>query len=347
MDCNIIQNSGKENHIKYMKEMAKKSDTLIIVSPFLSDKIEQIIEQLNSIKNITIYTTLDKFDDTAQKAVALYMFAKYCKNKNIDLKIKIDEDLHGKVYLFYKGANPKGFIITSGNFTEKGMKKNHEYGIMINDAAQQKTMADMIMSIITYDIKEKELKALYFEALTYMEKHPLISKNEFKAKKIIDKKPSSTQNGNQNFYIKPIGTSKSPFKEPNVLKDNDSTGFNNNPKTLKKGDVLICHSVGPSNIIGYYVVADEEAEYDKLDEYDRWPWKVHVECHSGKFSSEWWKYKIRTQDLVDEFLTKYPGKHITAVGTDTIGALKWGRDKLHITKDFGMFIIEKIDSIQG
>lgn len=86
MDCNIIQNSGK-NHIKYMKEMAKKSDTLIIVSPFLSDKIEQIIEQLNSIKNITIYTTLDKFDDTAQKAVALYMFAKYCKNKNIDFKI--------------------------------------------------------------------------------------------------------------------------------------------------------------------------------------------------------------------------------------------------------------------
>ena len=48
---------------------------------------------------------------------------------------------------------------------------------------------------------------------------------------------------------------------------------------------------------------------------------------------------------MDEFLTKYPGKHMTAVGTDTIGALKWGRDKLHITKDFGMFIIEKIDSV--
>lgn len=33
-----------------------------------------------------------------------------------------------------------------------------------------------------------------------------------------------------------------------------------------------------------------------------------------------------------EFLNKYPDEHITEVGTDAIGSLKWGRDKLHTTK---------------
>ena len=105
--------------------MAVKADTLIIVSPFVTDDISKLIESMVTIKNITLYTTLQKYDDIAQKAVALYKFYEYCKGKSIDLLIKIDDNLHGKVYLFYDGIKPRGFILTSGNFTENGLINNH------------------------------------------------------------------------------------------------------------------------------------------------------------------------------------------------------------------------------
>lgn len=347
MEYKLIQNNGKENHISQLVKMAKKSDTLIIVSPFLTDSIELFLQQMPTIKNVTIYTTLDKFDDTVQKTISLYSFNEYCKKNNIDLVIKIDEDLHGKVYLLYAGATPRGFVLTSGNFTEKGLKQNHEYGVAIEDEVQQKKMAEMIMNLSTYDIKEKELNILYSEATAYIKKHSPVEQSGFKAKKIIDKKPSGSQTGDQHFYIKPVGTSKDPFMPPNTLRDNDVTGFNNNPKNMKKGDVLICHSVGPSNVVGYYSVADDEADYNKKYEEDRWPWKIHVECHSGKFSSGWWNYELKTFELAKEFLEKNPGKHITAVGTDSLGALQRGNDKLQITKDFALFILNRIEEVQN
>ncbi|WP_294406830.1 phospholipase D family protein [uncultured Clostridium sp.] len=347
MELQLLQNTKKSNHLKQMIKMAKKSDTLIIGSPFLSDNMECLIEQMPTIKNVTVYTTLDKFDDTAQKAITLFEFLQYCKKHNVDLIVKIDEELHGKVYLFYEGILPKGFIISSGNFTNNGLEKNHEFGVLIEDSNQQKIMANMIMSMPTYDLSEESLNILNSEAHIYLKNHKQDTKEGFKAKRLIDKKPSVTQNGNQQFYIKPVGTSSEPFEEPKTLGDNDIIGFNNNPKSMNKGDVLICHSVGPSNIIGYYVVSDDKASYNKWNDDDRWPWKIHVECHSGKFSSEWWKYKLKTQDLVSEFLHDNPGKHITAIGTDTIGSLQWGRDKLHISKDFAMFIINRLEEIQG
>lgn len=345
MEIQIIQNGAKENHLFQMQKLGKKADTLIITSPFLSDDMSKFLERMPSINKITIYTTLDKFDDTAQKSIVLYEFADECERKNIDLIIKIDEELHGKVYLFYKGFEAKGFIISSGNFTGNGLKKNHEYGVLIDDTTQQKKMADIIMSVPTYDLDKESLTILYNEALEFMKKHPEQKVEHFRAKKLIDKKPSGTQIGNQHFYIKPVGTSKEPFVEPRTLGD-DIIGFNNNPKTMNRGDVLICHSVGPSNIVGYYSVCDDEAVYDKTDENDRWPWKLHVECHSGKFSSEWWNYKIKTGDLVEEFLQTQSELHITAAGTDTIGALQWGSDKLQISKEFAIFIIDRLERIQ-
>jgi hypothetical protein len=94
--------------------------------------------------------------------------------------------------------------------------------------------------------------------------------------------------------------------------------------------------------VGYYVVISDDAVFDKKDDSDRWPWKMEAECHSSKFSAEWWKYELRTQELIDEFLEQNSGKHITSAGGDTLGALQWGRDKLQITKDFAQFIISKM-----
>ena len=54
---------------------------------------------------------------------------------------------------------------------------------------------------------------------------------------------------------------------------------------------------------------------------------------------------MKTQELVSEFLHENPDKHITAVGTNTIGSLQWGNDKLQITKEFALFIINKLEKV--
>ncbi len=347
MELKLLKNHKKDNHLKQMIKMAKKSNTLIIASPFLSKDLGELLEKMPSINKVTLYTTLDRFEDTASKAVALFEFWQFCKDKNINLIIKVDEDLHGKVYLYYKDATPKGLIISSGNFTNNGLIKNHEFGVAIEDTLHQKEVADMLMSLSTYDLQEKELCVLCHEAKKYLEKHKEKKSERFQARKLIDKKPSVTQSGNQRFFIKPLGTSKSPFEKPLTLGDNDVTGFNKNPRTMNKGDIVICHAVGASNIVGYYAISVEEEEYDKWDEEDRWPWKLQVECHSSKFSREWWKYNLKTRELAEEFIDKNKGKHITAKGTDTLGALQWGSDKLEISKDFAQFLLERIESVQG
>lgn len=342
MSLDIISNGKKNNHLSRLKKMVAKADTLIIVSPFVTDDISKLIEDMTTIKKITLYTTLQKYDDTAHKAVALYKFHEFCKSKGIDLLIKIDDNLHGKVYLFYDGIKAKGFVLTSGNFTENGLVNNHEYGVCVEDVEKQKEMADILMSVNTYDLSYVQLCEIYDEAQKFIKKHPVVQQEKFKVHKLINKKPSATQNGTMKYYLKPVGTSQEPFVKPKVIEETDMLGFGKNPKTMQKGDVLLLHSVGPSSIVGYYVVTSDEAVYIKNNDDDRWPWKVQAECHSSQFSAKWWDYELKTQELIDEFLETNPGSHVTAAGGDTLGGLQWGSDKLQITKEFAQFVISKM-----
>lgn len=342
MNLDIVTNEKKNNHLTKMKKMAAKADMLIIISPFVADDIFKLIEAMKSINKITLYTTLQKYDDTAHKAIALYKFYEYCRGKNIDLLIKIDDNLHGKVYMFYEGIKPRGFILTSGNFTENGLVNNNEYGLCVVDSEKQKEMADIIMSINTYDLSYIQLCEIYDEAIKFIKKHPVVKQEQFKVHKLINKKPSATQNGSIKYYLKPVGTSQNPFIKPMIIKDVDMLGFGKNPKSMNKGDVLLLHSVGPSSIVGYYVITSDEAFYIKNGDNDRWPWKVEAECHSSKFSTNWWDYELKTQELINEFLAENPGEHITAAGGNTLGGLQWGSDKLQITKTFAQFVIGKM-----
>lgn len=75
------------------------------------------LEKMNSIKRITVYTVFEGYNDALNKAESLLELFKYCESHNIELSVKVNEDLHGKVYLFYKYEKETGCIITSANFT--------------------------------------------------------------------------------------------------------------------------------------------------------------------------------------------------------------------------------------
>ena len=281
MEYKLLSNSRKSNHYNELIKLATTSDTVIIVSPFLTNDFNEIISDMPSIKNITLYTVVDGYHDAINKATSLLNLFEVCKNKSIDLIIKIDEDLHGKVYLFYKGVKEQGFILTSGNFTTNGLKKNHEYGFLVNDELKQLELAKEIMSVNTYDLSYDQICIIQEEAMKFLLKNPKHPEAIFHVQKIINKKPSYTQTSSQQYFLKPLGTAQKHFDPGRILEDNGVTGFNDKVSSIHKGDVMLCHSVGTAYIVGYYEISDDEQFYQSDGTDDRWPWKFHFSCNTS------------------------------------------------------------------
>lgn len=348
----IITNNDKQNHMGKLVQMSEQSNTMIIVSAFLADDLVKMFEHMKTIKEVTIYTNLSGYSDGADKVIALYKFCDYCKEKKINLVIKSDDYLHGKAYLFYRKTNealePKGFIVSSGNFTENGMRYNNEFGVMSYDVIQQNILANLINDLKTYDITEEQLSILVVEANEHKKKVKLISPiPKFDVDKYVNLKPSKNNKKQVKYFLKPLGTAERPFEEGRTLKEVDEIGFGDIVKTIHRRDVFLCHATGPQMIVGYYMVDSDKQYTHKIDDDDRWPHKFKVISKSIPFSKNWWKYKLKTKELVEDFLIKNPGEHITKSGGDTIGSLNFGSERIELTEKFARYIIERILEAEG
>jgi len=68
----------------------------------------------------------------------------------------------------------------------------------------------------------------------------------------------SDDNTDIRYFIKPIGSTDSPFPESGKLdKAIVSLHFAKRPRAVRIGDILICHAVGSTKFIGYYEVITE------------------------------------------------------------------------------------------
>lgn len=287
----ILGNHKSSNHFKEILKLSKKSDELILVSPFLTNDMGTFLEKMSSIQKLTVYTVFEGYNDALNKAESILELYKYCESNNIELSVKINDDLHGKVYLYYKGEKEKGCLITSANFTSKGLVNNYEWGVRVDNVEQQKLLRSEIEEIPVSDVNRNQIEAIHKAAEEFKKNNPVQPEKKFKINKFINIKPAK------------IGNTK----------------------------------------MGYYKINSDKSEFKELNKDDRWPWKIRVECNSVPFSQEWWEYEIRTNDLVGEFKELYPDKHITYNGGDTLGALKWGKDRIKLTEEFATFLIDKID----
>ena len=75
-----------------------------------------------------------KNDEVVEKIESLLSFRKAMKEHGIDWQIRIDNMLHGKVYIFKNNDAPFAAIITSANLTQHGLRQNHEWGCLVEDA---------------------------------------------------------------------------------------------------------------------------------------------------------------------------------------------------------------------
>ena len=159
---------------------------------------------------------------------------------------------------------------------------------------------------------------------------------------------------NRTFWLKPVGVSGRilPRREDYSASRRELHFSQRRPAGVRVGHILIAYAVGWTNILSVYEVETlpqemPPEEYRQVDPDGRWPWLVEGRSLTENYGGIWWKHNLKITDLKDSFLRENPSGYITYVGGKTLGALNHGHDKLHLTNDFALYIIDKVMAIDN
>lgn len=364
MSYRIINNlPGTDNHSTRLKQLFGNSDTVILTSPFLMNDFADFFDEIDfsRLKKLHLITTLipNSFDQI-KKASSLVSFIEFpdIRDKKVMSQISLNNKLHGKVYIFKKEDDYISAIVTSANFTDSGLSRNHEWGIEISDKVEIKNLETSILGSIEHpDLSFEVIYRMQKSANDFLEAQPQTEKRDIDLQ-LIDLLPSSSLSSQLHdkitFWLKPIGATASPVPEDRLFNQSkDNLHFSKlRPNGVKPNDILIAYGVGTSNILSIYRVTSFPIgatleEKKNADWLNRWPWHVQTDNLTRKFGATWARHNLGINALKEEFLANNPGKSITAVGGKTLGALNYGKDKLRLSPDFARFIIEKVTAIDN
>lgn len=347
MGAMILSNKGDFNHYNVLVKYAVMSDRMVIISPFLSLDMPRLLADMPSIKWIELYTNLDGYGIAPSVLSSIMGLYEYGRDQGIDVVVKYNNHLHGKAYLFYKGAEPRGFLITSGNFTDNGLRYNHEYGVLLDNGILQKELADQIVGLNWIELTFKNVISLNKKAEEFMKEHSIVRQPIFKASDYISNRAIVPDNCK--YFVKPLGNKDRPVKKGYTVIDDDDNyiGFSERRSDISKGDLFICHAVKVGNILGIFRVLENEQKELSTREGDHWKYKFKTECITEKYSRNWWNYDLRTFPLVREFNeSRKQEEHVTNNGTNSLGALQFGSQVVRVTREFVQFIMDKIENLQ-
>lgn len=356
----VVSNS-ENNHLDELRTLFQSNaNRLIIASPFLAKNITELLNEFTfaNTESIELITTFKPKDpEQLTKPVILRDFFDYFIKKYPEIKVKlhIDNQLHGKLYLRIDHSS-RSLILSSANFTRNGLCNNHEWGLAVDDCnVIDEVINDLFESIEYHDVPYTQIKQACLQADFYIRDHPEWIETPDISSDILETVFSTvenTSNTDQKFFLKPVGVTGSPI----LLKDQrDFSDLNQNlhfskkkPKGVKKGDVLITFAVTAGSLLSYFKVTGGLQEVTK-DEIlrdgwkERWPWYLAGRNSSPGFGGQWWIHNIQREDVLKEFLESYPDTPVTSAGGFTLGTINFGADKVQITKEFADFLISKIE----
>lgn len=354
----IISND-KINHLSHLKDMFQGSiDQLIIASPYLASDFPTLLSEFSfsKVSQLDLITTFKPLDiEQITKPKTLKSFFDFFKNNypNIKIKLHVDNHLHGKLYISTNGKR-KNAIISSANFTINGLRNNHEWGVQIDDIdAIDRIIEELFESIEFLDVTDVQIRKACMFAEQYEKDNPKWTEKPRVTSDILDViySDDNKTNTDPKYYLKPIGHVESPV----LLEDQqDFSDLHQNlhfskkkPKGVRKGDIVITTAVGAGSLLSYFKVTGglQEATQEEIKKdawKERWPWYMEGRNQSIQFASQWWRYNIRQQDALSEFMNAYPEIPVTSAGGFGLGTLNFGNDKVQITKEFGDFLIAKI-----
>ena len=339
-----ILNNLMLDHYKHIMDILDGADELHIISPFLTEDFEQYFEEFKNkgINKITLITKLRNNDsDLFLKADALDSFTLCCKKANIEYQIREDNSLHGKIYIVSKNGNPLRGIITSANFTERGLKINHEWGVQVDDVAELTNLLRDINGVCSKVISDETIQQI----INKIRAHPKFNNHKNNDKIDLDVSEyiyhdSEKTIDNRKYFIKPVGWAEDPFTYDKVVESGIGTQrfSRRRPRAVEIGDILICYGVGTQKLLGYFEVLENPVN-NEIPE-DRWPWSVAVKNLSPNYSVRWNDFDNSISSIQASFDSNFP---LTYVGGKTLGALQYGADKIRLSSEFAQHLISLID----
>jgi len=313
----------------------------------------------SQLKKLHLITTLSpKSFDQIKKISSLISFIEFpdIKDKKVNCQISLNNKLHGKIYIFKKDDNYISAIISSANFTDSGLSRNHEWGVEISDKHEIKKLETSILGSIEFsNLTFDEIYRMQQATTDFLEKQPQTEARdiELKLTNLLSSSSWISQfNDTIEFWLKPIGVTENPVAEDRPFDSlEQELNFSKlRPNGVKPNDILIAYGVGTTKILSVYRVTSfpqmatpKEIEEDNW--LERWPWYVDAHNLTPNFGATWASHNLWINSLKDEYLSTNTDEAITAVGGQTLGALNYGKDKLKLSPDFAKFIIDKVVAI--
>ena len=297
----------------------------------------------NSLMSLSLVTTMKPIDgDQVRKVPLLLKLFASLQRKGIRLAIRIDDTLHGKVYVGRKGDLFVGAIVTSANFTGNGLKRNHEWGVFINDSLEIQQIYDQIIRDTERLIVEEDLEKMNRWMELHKFEYVMHPKNNLDLLDLIA--PPKVNNRSITYWLKPYGTVKNQI-ESTTLFDSDPfrMTFAKGVSKVKEGDVFVAYSVGSRKLLSVFVATSIKGKLSifPAPEEARWPFYVVCNNVTPKFGASWAALNLTLDYLKDTYLQKYPDKELRP-GSQSFGALQWGLDRLKIDREFAEFVIDKM-----
>jgi hypothetical protein len=363
LNYNTIEKSIK-NHEELLSALIPQYDKVVIASPFLMNEFEKFFENIN-IQNIEfqlITTCKAKGDEQIVKPFQMKNFGTCIKKLTQKWpEIHLINSLHSKIYLFYKNNKATLGIVTSANFTNNGLVKNHETGVVLQDSnILQNLELDLNNNLEYISLAEFQIDKLCTIA-DLMKKEKRYEKQEdinINLLKNIENNCTPSA-GNRNiklrdsatYYISVAGVTENPIlpqDKRKVNKPHSDIWFAKEPKTMKEGDCLLEVAVGGKCFLSYYAITSRvftrTIEEQKNKEYKRWPFYVYANNLSLNYGEKWFEKPLYYKDILEEFKIKFPNTPVTVSGKDSfVGAIQIGHSFVKVTREFGEFVRKRID----
>lgn len=258
---------------------------------------------------------------------------------SVAFRVHVDNKLHGKIYIARKDGIPIRGIITSANFTDSGLNKNHEWGVLIEDQESLKKVIVEIYSVSSYALTHEELQGIIEMIDNYAKNAATqqIPKFELEVGQLFRKKTVELKS-DVRYFIKPVGYSDRPFATTRTLKSGiEKMHFARRPIPVRIGDILICYGVGTTKLLGYFEVVSDPYIWDSTS---RWSWELEAKNLCPKYSESWDTFDNTTSSIVASYDHVHP---VTNVGGKTLGALQYGWDRIQLSDEFAKHVIELIE----
>lgn len=345
MALRIIHNK-EENHLGEVKRLFGASTEIVITSPFLSVDVMKALGRYlpEKVKDVTLITTLkphtvEQFD----KVKVLNELFRLKKTRGFNLTVRIDNDLHGKVYIGKSDGKYVGCIISSANFTNNGLEHNHEWGVFLENQEETARIHEQMMLDATMSLTELDLRKM----LQYIEKHPeeKVGNPTIEANFFDLLKPVVAANGKSvTYWIKPLGTSEEPISEETLFGQAEyEITFAKYPQGVAEGDVLIAYSVKTQRMLSVYTATEEKGavSYFKRERDRQWPWYVKCTNNTQYFGANWPNINMTLRGLRESYLREFPNG-LVSNGKQNLDALKRGHDHLRLDARFAEYVIKKM-----